>query len=215
MEAFIYRFPIVVNDEHGTSLLGGKYTPEAVVGAYCNGIFPWPQRPGDQLWYSSDPRAILPLDNLYVSQRLARTIRSGRFAVSVDGAFAEVMQGCSERGEENTWITPELLRCYVELHKRGWAHSFEVWEDGNLVGGLYGLAVGGLYGAESMFHRVSDASKVAMAAMVQHCRSIGVQLIDLQVLTPHTERMGAVEISRERYHELLAEALQIRARWAI
>ncbi|WP_322797054.1 leucyl/phenylalanyl-tRNA--protein transferase [Tepidiforma sp.] len=197
---------------YGLVAEGGAYLPSAIVAAYRRGIFPWPHEDMPYAWFSPDPRAILPLDGLRVSRRLGRTIRSGRFWVTVDRAFTMVLEDCADR-LEGTWIIPAYMDGYVELHRLGWAHSFEVWLEEELVGGLYGIAVGAMFGAESMFSWVSDASKVAMAAMVQHCRAIGVELIDVQVVTPHTARMGAVEISREEYLERLAAALQREARW--
>ena len=178
---------------------GGDFGPGTLVAAYRKGIFPWPHPQEERLWFSPDPRAILPFGGLHVARRLARTIRQGRFRVSLDVSFAQVVAACAVR-EEGTWITPAYRRAYTLLHELGWAHSFEVWTaDGTLAGGLYGLNVGGLFGAESMFHTVSGASKVAMVAMVQHCRDVGVSLIDVQLLTPHLERMGAVEITRDEY----------------
>jgi leucyl/phenylalanyl-tRNA--protein transferase len=133
----------------------------------------------------------------------------------VDAAFGEVMRQCAARRAEGTWITPSLIGGYVALHELGWAHSVEVWAaDGSLAGGLYGVAVGAMFGAESMFHLRNDASKVAMAALVQHAHSIGVELIDIQVLTEHTERMGGVEISRDEYLWRLRVALEREAAWA-
>lgn len=214
IEAVSYRFPIVLNDERGSMFLGGEYLPESIIGAYYRGIFPWPHEAGDRIWYSSNPRAILPMDGLNISRRLARTLRQGRFHASVDAAFEDVIDGCADRLPDKTWITPELRDCYVELHRRGWAHSFEIWTaDGELAGGLYGLAVCGMFGAESMFHRVTDASKAAMVAMIQYLSRIGVSLIDLQVLTEHTERMGAVEVPREEYLALLEVAFAQDVSW--
>ncbi len=214
IDAVSYRFPIVLNDERGTMYLGGEYTPESILGAYVRAMFPWPHEAGDRIWYSSDPRAVLPLDGLNVSRRLARTLAQGRFTATVDAAFAEVIAGCADRGEEKTWITPELIECYKELHRLGWAHSFETWTpEGDLAGGLYGIGLRGMFGAESMFHRVTDASKAAMVAMVHHMHNIGVSLIDLQVLTEHTERMGAIEIPRDEYVERLSGALARTLTW--
>jgi leucyl/phenylalanyl-tRNA---protein transferase len=192
----------------GLIAAGGDFAPGTIIAAYRKGIFPWPHEVQDLLWFSPDPRAILPAANLHVSRRLARTIRQGRFRVTLDAAFPEVIAGCAVR-EEGTWITPALKRAYIRLNALGWAHSFEVWgPEGELAGGLYGIAVGGLFGAESMFYRVSDASKVAVVAMVQHCRDVGTSLIDLQVLTPHTASLGAIEIPRDDYLELLAGVLE-------
>jgi leucyl/phenylalanyl-tRNA--protein transferase len=186
---------------------GGDLAPATIIEAYCNGIFPWPHGDADELWFSPDPRAVIPMGGLHVSRRLARTIRQGTFAVSVDRAFEDVVATCAIR-EEGTWITPGYKRAYRVLHKAGWAHSFEVWHDGDLAGGLYGIAVGTLFGAESMFHRVTDASKVAMVAMMQYLGRRGFTLVDVQMLTPHLERMGAVEISREEYLRRVADAVR-------
>jgi leucyl/phenylalanyl-tRNA---protein transferase len=197
----------------GFAAFGGDFEPSTVVAAYRAGLFPWP-RPGEELlWFSPDPRAVLPVDNLHVSRRLERTARAGRFRVTLDAAFERVIRACAER-KEGTWITPRIIDGYTRLHELGWAHSFEAWTaDGTLAGGLYGLGIGALFGAESMFFRASDASKVAMVAMVEHARRIGLQVIDVQVLTPHTVRMGAVEIPRESYLERLAAALRVEIDW--
>lgn len=203
-------------DRQGLVGYGADFAPETVISAYVRGIFPWPHPDAEELWFSPDPRAIIPIGGLQVSRRLGRTIHSGRFRVSLDRAFEAVMRGCAERGDEGTWITERLIRGYVELHRLGWAHSFEVWtQEGELAGGLYGVAVGSMYGAESMFHRVTDASKVAMVAMMEHAERIGLTLIDVQVLTEHTERMGAVEISRDEYLRRLWDALGRDVDWAM
>lgn len=196
--SFVFPDPRRAEGE-GLVAWGGDFAPGTIIEAYGRGIFPWPHAQEERLWFSPDPRAVIPVDGLHVSRRLARTIRQGRFRVTLDAAFARVLDGCADRPEE-TWITPAYRRGYLRLHELGWAHSFETWTaGGELAGGLYGVNVGGLFGAESMFHRVRDASKVAMAAMVQHCRDAGVTLIDVQLLTPHLERMGAIEVSRDEY----------------
>lgn len=193
---------------------GGDFAPETVLAAYRRGIFPWPHPGEEYLWFSPDPRAIIPIGGLHVSRRLARTIRSGRFRVTLDAAFEAVMQACAERGDEGTWITPSLILGYTALHRAGHAHSFEVWNEGGvLVGGLYGVAVGGMFGAESMFHHATDASKVAMVALMQHAARIGLSLVDVQVLTPHTASMGAIEIPRAEYLARLAIAVNTKANW--
>ncbi len=209
-------FRWVVNNEHGTMLLGGEYTPQQVLGAYRVGLFPWPNQPGDRIWFTSDPRAVLEPRGLHVSRRLARTLRQGAFTATVDAAFETVIASCAHQRPDGTWITPELMECYIELHHLGWAHSFETWtREGDLAGGLYGIAIGGLFGAESMFHAVTDASKAAMAAMMQHVRSIGVELIDLQVITDHTARMGATEISQMAYLQRLDHAIDLPVSWPL
>ena len=202
-------------DDHGLIGAGGDFEPPTVLTAYRHGIFPWPHPESEFVWFSPNPRAILPLDGIRISRRLGRTIRSGRFQVTVDAAFDVVMSECSMERPEGTWITDALRAGYGELHRLGWAHSFEVWDrDGSLVGGLYGVSIGTMFGAESMFHRVPDASKVAMVSLVQHARAIGIELIDVQVLTAHTERMGAVEIPRDDYLSRVNAAVRRGARWA-
>lgn len=201
-------------DDYGLAGEGGDFLPGTIVTAYRQGIFPWPHPDAERLWFSPNPRAIIPIDGLHISRRLGRTIRAGRFRITVDAAFAPVMRGCAEGRPEGTWITPALLASYTALHELGHAHSVEVWaEDGKLAGGLYGVAVGAMFGAESMFHTQRDASKVAMAALLQHARTIGVQLIDVQVLTPHTASMGAIEIARTDYLARLGQAVNQTSRW--
>lgn len=201
-------------DNHGLIGGGADFEPATVVAAYRRGIFPWPHPESERLWFSPNPRAIIPLDGLHISRRLARTVRSGRFRVTVDAAFEEVMRACAEARPEATWITPSLIRGYVALNRLGWAHSLEAWDrEGRLAGGLYGVALGAMFGAESMFHRETDASKVAMVALMQHAAAIGIELIDVQVLTPHTETMGAIEISRDEYLKRLAKAMARNVMW--
>ncbi len=179
--------------------MGADFEPATVVAAYRAGYFPWPQPEAEYLWYSPDPRAVIPNGGLHVSRRLGRTIRSGRFGVTIDAAFERVILACADR-PEGTWITENIVEGYLALHELGWAHSIETWTaDGQLAGGLYGIRVDSLFGAESMFHHVTDASKVAMAAMMHWAEATAVRLIDVQVLTPHTAGMGAIEISREEY----------------
>ena len=185
---------------------GGNLAPETIVAAYRAGLFPWPHDGVDTLWWSPDPRAILPPERFHVSRRLARRVRQGRFRVTLDAAFAQVIAACAVR-PEGTWITPGIMRAYLRLHILGWAHSFEVWNpEGALVGGLYGLRVDGLFGAESMFHRATDASKIALLALCQHAPRAGISLIDVQLPTPHLSSLGAEAIPRNRYLELLAAA---------
>ncbi|MFN0094869.1 MAG: leucyl/phenylalanyl-tRNA--protein transferase [Dehalococcoidia bacterium] len=193
---------------HGLVAAGGDFAPATVVAAYRAGCFPWPHGDDEHLWFSPDPRAVIPVGGLHVSKRLARTVRSGRFSVTMDVDFGAVMRGCADR-PEGTWITESLVRGYLALNRLGWAHSFEVWHgEGFLAGGLYGVRVGRMFGAESMFFRVTDASKVAMVAMMEWVESEGIELVDVQVVTEHTARMGAVEISREEYLRRLAAALR-------
>ncbi len=198
----------------GPAAAGGDFEPSTIVAAYRAGIFPWPHAEEEYLWFSPDPRAVLPLDGLVISRRLGRTVRSSRFRVTIDAAFEAVMRGCAERPGEGTWITPALVRGYVALHALGWAHSVEVWDsESTLAGGLYGVGVGAMFGAESMFHRQTDASKVAMVALIQHARRTGIELIDIQVLTDHTARMGGVAIPRAEYLRRLGRALNRTVEW--
>lgn len=210
-----WQFPDVRRaPPEGLVSAGGDFEPSTIVAAYRAGIFPWPHPEEEYLWFSPDPRAVLPIDGLVIAQRLGRTVRSGRFRVTIDSAFEDVMRGCADRPGEGTWITPALIRGYTALRTMGWAHSVEVWNSrGELAGGLYGVCVGAMFGAESMFHRDRDASKVAMVALVQHARRIGIELIDIQVLTDHTERMGGASISRAEYMRRLGRALNRNVEW--
>ena len=211
-----YHFPDPANfPAEGLIAAGGDFAPATVIEAYRAGIFPWPHPSAELLWFSPDPRAILEPGGVHVSRRLARTLRQGRFHATVDAAFEQVIRACAERpDDEGTWITERLVRGYLELHDLGWAHSIETWTaDGELAGGLYGIAVGAMFGAESMFHRVTDGSKAAMVAMALHAAALGVRLIDIQVLTPHTASMGGLEIPRAEYLAHLRGALAVEARW--
>ena len=192
-------------DDYGCIGEGGDFAPATIVRAVESGIFPWPHPDSERLWFSPNPRAIIPVDGLRVSRRLGRTIRQGAFRATVDAAFERVMHECSLGRPEGTWITPGLLAGYIELNRVGWAHSVEVWDaGGELAGGLYGVGVGAMFGAESMFHRERDASKIAMVALMQHAMHIGLELVDIQVLTGHTASMGGVEVSRDEYLARLA-----------
>jgi leucyl/phenylalanyl-tRNA--protein transferase len=195
-------------------MLGGRLTPERVLEAYRRGIFPWPiVESGYELlaWFSPDPRAVIELDQLHVSRRLARRLRSGRFRVTCDQAFEAVVAGCAapRARDTGTWITPDMVRVYGELHRRGHAHSVEVWHEVNLVGGLYGVSLGGFFAGESMFHRERDASKVALVALVAHLQARGFCLFDVQQATAHAVRMGACEIRRAQFLWRLGEATSL------
>jgi len=166
------------------------------------------ERSGEVLWFRPDPRAVIPLDGFHVSRSLARTLRRGRFEVRVDTAFTTVMRGCADR-PEGSWISERFVEVYGALHRAGKAHSVEAWRDRRLVGGVYGLALGGAFMAESMFHRETDASKVALAALVGRLRERGFTVLDVQYLTPHLESLGAVEITRREYERRLERALAL------
>lgn len=186
-------------------------TPQVLVAAYSQGFFPMDVE-GEIRWFSPDPRTIIPLDNLHVSRRLRRTCRSGKFEVRINTAFREVMLGCADR-EDGTWISDEILEAYCELHRLGLAHSVETWQEGELAGGLYGVALGGAFFGESMFHYRSDASKVALVATVERLNARGYTLFDVQYTTPHLARFGAIRISRRQYLTRLKKALAVPARF--
>lgn len=158
-------------------------------------------------WYSPDPRGIIPLDGFHLSKRLARTVRRAPFEVRIDTAFSETMRACADRGEE-TWITPTIVASYEELFARGCAHSVETWYAGQLVGGLYGVSLGCAFFGESMFHTETDASKVALVALVERLRQRGYRLLDVQWTTDHLLQFGAIDVPRSQYLELLAQALE-------
>ncbi|TWT34495.1 leucyl/phenylalanyl-tRNA--protein transferase [Blastopirellula retiformator] len=200
-------------DEQGLVMIGGDLSAERLLDAYAHGIFPWPMWDDwlPMTWFSLDPRAIIELDGLHISRRLARTLRSGQFTATCDQAFADVMRGCSRRRKsgDGTWITPHMFKAFCNLHEEGHAHSIEVWQGEELAGGIYGVSVGGAFAGESMFHEVTDASKVALATLIAHLNVRGYQLFDIQQWTPHTGRMGASEISRRIYLQRLAEAVRL------
>lgn len=191
--------------------MGGDLGPERLLEAYRRGIFPWYDETLPVCWWSPDPRAIFELDHFHVSRRLQRTCRSGRFQVTADRAFSAVMRGCADRPRQGTWITAEMIEAYESLHRLGHAHSIEVWSADVLAGGIYGVAVGGLFAGESMFSRCRDASKVALVHLITRLRERGFQLFDVQFLNAHTARLGAVEIPRKDYLARLRIALTGKA----
>ena len=196
--------------------MGGRLSVDRLLDGYRHGIFPWPAYSGEpMLWWSPDPRAILPLAGMHVSRRLERTMRGGKFTVRANTAFAEVLRGCATgHGREGgTWLTPEMVAAYTQLHQLGHAHSVETWLDDRLVGGVYGVAIGGFFSAESMFYRERDASKVALARLVAHLNLRGYALLDVQQWTPHTGSLGVVEISRREYLKRLDEAVRVETSW--
>lgn len=197
---------------HGTDL-----TPELVLAAYARGLFPMAEKRDDPhlYWVSPEKRGVIPLDTFHVSRRLARTVRSGKFTVTFDRAFAEVMRGCAtpRPGREDTWINSEILRLYIALAASGHAHSVECWRDGRLVGGLYGIKLGAAFFGESMFSCERDASKVALVKLVETLKHGGFALLDTQFITPHLAGFGAVEVPRDRYLTQLENALSREAFW--
>ena len=201
--ALIFRPDLA--DSLGLVAMGGDLRPATLLRAYRAGVFPWYTLNEPILWWSPDPRAIFELDGLWLSRRLARTIRSGKFHLTINRAFDDVIKGCADR--ESTWITPDMFEAYQRLHRMGHAHSIEAWQGDELAGGVYGVALGGFFAGESMFHRVRDASKVALAYLLEYLRIRGFTLFDTQVATEHTARMGAVEIPRKDYLRRLQKAL--------
>jgi len=195
-------------DADGLVGVGGDLSPRLLRHAYRHGIFPYYDETTPILWWSPDPRAIFELDRFHVSRRLARTVRSGRFAVTWNQDFAGVIAGCADR-EEGTWITPEMIEAYLRLHKLGHAHSVEVWHEGQLAGGVYGVAVGGLFAGESMFHRVRDTSKVALVFLVERLQERGFGLFDIQFVTEHTASLGATTIPRHKYLDRLRKVVDL------
>ena len=180
--------------------------PEFLLKAYAQGVFPMALDDGELGWFSPDPRGVIPLEAFHVPHGLARTLKKFPFEVRLNSAFPEVMRACAKR--EETWISEEIFRSYVLLYELGHAHSVETWLDGKLVGGLYGVALGGAFFGESMFHTVTDASKVALYALVARLRERGFSLLDIQWVTPHLATFGAVEIRRRDYLKLLNTAMK-------
>ena len=192
--------------------VGADLAPGTLLEAYRNGVFPMPvSRRGPMAWWSPDPRAVLPLDGLRVSRSLRASCR--RLEVRTDTAFDEVVDACADPSRPGGWIRRDIVAAYRRLYDLGWAHSVETWAGGTLVGGLYGVSIGGLFAGESMFHRATDASKVALVGLVELLRSAGGagRLLDAQWLTPHLESLGAVEVPRRRYLAMLRDALELPA----
>ena len=185
--------------------------PRLVVQAYAQGIFPMAEESGEINWYAPDPRAILEHERLHVSRSLKATLRKNIYEVRMDTAFEQVMRRCGQRQE--SWINEEFIQTYTYLYTKGLAHSVEAWREGHLVGGLYGVALGGAFMGESMFSSATDASKVCLVALVEHLRRHGYLLHDTQFITPHLATLGVIEISRREYEQRLRQALQLRCSW--
>jgi leucyl/phenylalanyl-tRNA--protein transferase len=194
-------------NREGLLALGGDLSVARLLLAYRSGIFPWTDEP--LTWWSPDPRAIFEIDRFYPPKRLVSKLRHHPFKITVDRDFCGVIHACAQpaEGRESTWISPRFIEAYLELHRQGHAHSIEVWEGTRLVGGIYGVAIGGFFAGESMFHRVTDASKIALCHLMVHLRSRQFLLFDTQVLSPLTARLGAIEIRRRDYLLRLAYAL--------
>jgi leucyl/phenylalanyl-tRNA--protein transferase len=193
---------------HGLVAIGGDLRPERLLLAYRSGMFPWTANP--ITWWSPDPRGVIEFGQVHLSRSLRRTLRKGAFRVTRDQDFRGVIEGCAHAPRPGGWITPEFIEAYTVLHRLGHAHSVECWSGDTLAGGIYGVALGGLFAGESMFHRASDASKVALVHLHDHLRARGFALFDIQMITPATASLGAREIARASYLERLQRAVTLR-----
>ncbi|MBC8125637.1 MAG: leucyl/phenylalanyl-tRNA--protein transferase [Gloeobacteraceae cyanobacterium ES-bin-144] len=193
--------------------IGGDFSTERLLLAYRHGIFPWTDDPIS--WWSPDPRGIFELDQFHLSRSFERFLRKNPYRITVDRAFRQVMEGCAapNAGRGETWITPNFIGAYTHLHEQGHAHSVECWRGDELVGGIYGVAVGGLFAGESMFHRADNASKVALHHLITHLRTRGFVLFDIQMVTNITRQLGAIEISREEYLERVSHAVTLNCQF--
>lgn len=204
--------PVELAEPEGLLAVGGDLSVERLAAAYERGIFPWFSRDEPILWWSPDPRMILKPDWLHIPRSLKKSMRKGRYSITFDQAFPQVIAGCAQSRAEGTWITDEMAEAYLQFHQAGYAHSVEAWAPGEagepvLAGGLYGIALGGCFFGESMFSRQPDASKTAFTILVEHLADWGFTLIDCQVATDHLARFGAREIPRARFIELLNQTL--------
>lgn len=202
-----------LREPNGLLAAGGDLSSSRLVAAYRHGCFPWYSEGQPLLWWSPDPRTVLLPNNLHLSRSLRKVLRSNQFSVTFDRNFTEVIHACSEPrdDEEGTWITNDMQAAYAELHQQGYAHSVEVWQQGKLVGGLYGLAIGQLFFGESMFSRVSNASKVGFVTLIRALKAAGFVLIDCQVPTAHLASLGAHNITRVSFADYLAQYLDAPA----
>jgi leucyl/phenylalanyl-tRNA---protein transferase len=210
--------PVELADQSGILAVGGDLSPERLIEAYSRGIFPWYSEGDPIIWWSPDPRFVLFPDELYVSKTMRQVLRRGVFSITFDTDFRSVIQGCQEprKKERGTWITAEMMDAYVRLHELGLTHSVEVWQEGSLAGGLYGVSLGRCFFGESMFTRVPNGSKAALITLVRRLEELGFMIIDSQVYTAHLETLGAHEISRREYLDILAEGLKhetLRGSW--
>lgn len=192
---------------HHKKIAGEVIPPDLLLYAYCNAMFPMAEsREGPIYWYSPDPRAILPLEELKISRSLRKVMKKKEFDVRVNTAFEDIIRACAER--EETWISEQIIQSYLELHRLGYAQSVESWKGERLAGGLYGVAIGGAFFGESMFHTARDASKVALVFLVERLRERGFELLDTQFMTPHLASLGAIEISKDEYIARLKQAIK-------
>lgn len=204
----LFPDPRKCRNPEGILATGGELTPEILLEAYGSGIFPWPVDDCPLLWFCPPQRGILRFEKLHIPKSLAKAKKKLPFRYTLNQAFPAVIQACAEiprPDQEGTWITTEMLEAYVTFHRLGHAHSVEVWQDNDLVGGIYGVWVGGVFSAESMFHRRPYASKLAFLFLVEHLKSKGLEWIDIQVMTPHMEALGAELISRDSFLKMLKE----------
>lgn len=205
--------PVESADEFGVVCWGGEISPESLTAAYHSGIFPWPHRGMPTLWFAPPQRALLWCDELHVGSRLRRYLRRADFEIRFDSAFDEVIEACAQPRwsegvwERGSWINRAIKSAYKQLHQQGFAHSVEAWQNGELVGGLYGVGWGGYFAGESMFYRRDYASKAAVIALVEHLRERGVRWLDCEVMTPHFEQLGAREVPRAEFMIMLEVAL--------
>lgn len=199
-------------DEDGLLIVGGDLSPNFLISAYLQGVFPWFSHKGRPFWYTLDPRMVLKTEDFRYSKSLKRVVKSGKFEVRIDTCFKDVMLGCASTevraDADGTWITDDFIKGYTRMHELGLAHSFETFQNGELVGGLYGLSFGAMFSGESMFHRVTDASKVAFVQLVDFCRRHGLRFIDAQQPTGHLASLGAVPTPRAEFLEMLDSAVK-------
>lgn len=204
--------------EDGLVAIGGDLSPDRLLLAYERGIFPWSAPEDPLLWWSPDPRAVVRAGEVKVSKSMRSVMNRGQFEVTMDTAFDEVIRGCADRPDEGTWITPAFMEGYLELHKLGFAHSVEAWnQQGELVGGLYGVSLGAMFFGESMFARESNASKAAFIRLSDHVRQLGFHGIDCQIMNSHLASLGAIHIPRSQFLDELALALELptlRGKWS-
>jgi len=203
---------LALDEPNGLLAVGGDLSTERLIHAYCNGIFPWFNDDQPILWWSPNPRMVLRPDEIQISRSLKKTLRKTTLRFSIDTAFEQVIFSCSQPRpkQPETWITKEMSQAYIELHKRGFAHSFETWQDNTLVGGLYGIAIGKVFFGESMFSTVTDASKIAFARSVECLAHWGYELIDCQVETPHLASFGACNILRQEFIQKITQLVQLQ-----
>ena len=208
MRAEVTVFPDPRNARGDIIAIGEDLSPDTLRDAYRHGIFPWPHDELPLPWFSPRRRAVIFFDELHVGRSLRRSLRRSRYRFTIDSAFEPVIRACATvpREDQGTWIGPDIIRAYTRLHREGVAHSAEVWDGDELVGGLYGVDAGGVFTGESMFHFRSDASKVALLHLIDHLRARGATWLDCQIMTPHMRALGAREIPRAQFLDLLAES---------